>query len=316
MADREAFRAHHPHLCDPSQVRVPGLMVPKTEGGVQVKDWREVLGMVTPPPLPPKVQNFRPTPKAAAAGPTFRDFMGQGNEGAVFYLSYRLRPEAWGVYISGKGLEVITGEIERLTVRGFPEARAVEPEALGEFAFHLAFDFLLGHAKFHAAVDDVAADEELARQKPLYGPYLQGPYSRTLAQTTPAEVNLEEALANVVGLRIFLNPGGIIELGGPVEKGLNQDDAFRWNSYLMSGVLAAEFIFLLRILPPGYKDFLAFLGKRTEVTAYAHMGIQYNLNQEEFNRGLQRLADLLTGEPGSLEAQKFTRVVPTPLYIY
>ncbi len=281
-----------------------------------MQDWKDIMPRLTLPPLPPEAPSFKPTPRAGSSGLTLKDVMGSGNEGTGSYLSFRLRPEAWGVYLSKRGLEVLTGELQRLAVRGFPEARTAKLEALSEFAFHLAFDYVLGHAKFHAAVDDLAADEEVARGVPIYGPYLQGPYQRTLAHPTPADYNMEEAMANVVALRIFLNPGGLIELGHPVEKSLHEDDSFRWNSYLMSGVLTAEFIFLLRILPPGYKDFLGYLGKRTEVTAYAHMGIQYNLNQEEFNKGLAKLSGQIFGMAGPVDGQKLLRVVPTPLYLY
>lgn len=317
MEDRSTFRLQHPDLCDPKAVRPLGNLSSSVNVGALVKDWREAMERVSISAIPPEVRSFKPTVRAVSPPiPSLRDYLGLGNEGAGHYATFRLEPENWGLHLSREALGVLAGELQRLTLRGFPEARQADLGALQEFVFRLAYDYALGHANFHASIDEVAAEEELLHSRPIYGPYLRGPYTDSLNKTGGGKFNLEEALANVVALRIFLTPGGLVELGSGVEKSLNQDDGFRWNSYLFSGVLAAEFIFLLRILPPGYKDFLMFLGKRTEITAYAHMGIQYNINQEEFSKGLQRLADQLTGNPGSLDGQKFLRAVHTPVYVY
>jgi hypothetical protein len=317
MVDREGFRQAHPEFCDPAKIRVPGLDPPRVEGGKAVEDWRRVLAALEIPPLPPERPSFKPTAKGGSQGPTLRDVLGRGNDGAAHYLSFRLDPGRWGVHLSRSALEVMTGEIQRVVVRGFPEARAAPPDTLGELAFHLAYDYALGHAKFHAAVDDFAAEKELALGRELYGPYLQGPYLRSLGAAAP-NFNLEEALANVVALRIFLNPSALLELGHGVEKAINEDDAFRWNSYLMSTLVASEFIFLLRVLPPGYRDFLAFLGNRTEVTAYAHMSIQYNVDQQAFGKGLSRLAAQILAQPEAPEGegQALLRAIQVPQYLY
>lgn len=317
MVDHGGFRSSHPEFCNPGRLRGLG-PEPRSPpaGAIGVKGWEQILPLITLPPPPPETPSFKPAPRGGPAGPSLKDILGMGNEGLALYHSFRLDPGAWGVYLNRQGLEVLTGELQRIMIRGFPEARQASPERLGEMAFRLAYDYALGHAKFHAAVDDFAAEAEAGAGRELYGPYLQGPYVRTL-RSPPPNFNLEEALANVVALRTFLNPSAMIELGSSVEKSLPEDHAFRWNSYIMSGLVGAELIFLLRILPPGYRDFLPFLGKRTEVTAYAHMSIQYNLNQEEFNRGLRALASLVLGrEATEGEAQGLLRVVPTPQYLY
>ncbi len=318
MVDYAGFRIAHPQLCDQDRLRNLGLekSSPPAEA-FKVADWEQILSHITVPPQPPASPSFKPTPRATGPqGPSLRDILGGGNEGLASYNSFRLDPAAWGVYLRRRGLEVVTGELQRIMLRGFPEAREASAEKLAEMAFRLAYDYALGHAKFHAAVDDFAAEAEVSSGRELYGPYLQGPYAQSL-RAPPPQFNLEEALANVVALRTYLNPSAMIELGSGVEKSLHEDHAFRWNSYMMSGLVAAEFIFLLRILPPGYRDFLPYLGKRTEVTAYANMSIQYNLNQEEFKDGLGRLASQVLGrEATPEEAQGFLRVVPAPQYLY
>lgn len=318
MVDYGGFRSANPQFCDVGKVRNPAFELwSPPPGALKVTSWDGIFSLITVPQQPPPSPSFKPTPRGAGPqGPSLKDILGGGNEGLASYDSFRLDPGAWGVYLRRRGLEVVTGELQRIMLRGFPEAREGSPEKLAEMAFRLAYDYALGHAKFHAAVDDFAAEAEVSTGRGLYGPYLQGPYAQSL-RAPPPQFNLEEALANVVALRTYLNPSAMIELGSGVEKSLHEDHAFRWNSYMMSGLVAAEFIFLLRILPPGFKDFLPFLGKRTEVTAYANMSIQYNLNQEEFNGGLRRLASQVLGrEATAEEAQGLLRVVPAPQYLY
>ncbi len=126
--------------------------------------------------------------------------------------------------------------------------------------------------------------------------------------------NLEEALANVVSLRSFLNPNAAVELGSLVNDSLDEDGQYRWNAYLMSGNLTTELAYIMRAYPPGYRNFIDFLRRRGEVGPYAHMAIQYDLDTGAFNDALRRLANIILDK--EVEGAGKELVKPVPLITY
>ncbi|TMA06159.1 MAG: hypothetical protein E6J94_07825, partial [Methanobacteriota archaeon] len=86
MEDLSRFAASHPELCNPSVVRVPGLgSLPALEGARPFELSAENLAA------------FRvEAPKDPSTLPAM---LKVGAEAVAFYVSFRLAPEAWGVYI-------------------------------------------------------------------------------------------------------------------------------------------------------------------------------------------------------------------------
>ncbi|MDX1534862.1 MAG: hypothetical protein R3291_04510, partial [Thermoplasmata archaeon] len=103
---------------------------------------------------------------------------------------------------------------------------------------------------------------------------------------------------------------------GKVDSHFNDEEKFRWNGFLMSGMLTSELTYVMRPFPASHKNFTEFLRRRGEVGPYAHMAIQYDLNTEAFHAGLRRLAQLLLGGKKVDEAEK-ALLAPThpPVYL-
>ncbi len=285
MVDTRTFRGEHPEFC-PDSLPVPGLD-PQMEGSAsQVRDWEDACERVM------EVMAWEDAPVARKLMQT------HGAEAFGYYLSFRRDPAIWGMYLSGSALVGLAKEVHRVLNLGYSEmSESVPEEAQRKLAFGMAFDVGVNHLSFHAAVDAFTATKELEEEKPLYGPYMQGSYSESLANPDgDLGYNLEEALANVTALRSFLNPNAAVELGSSINDSLDEDGQYRWNAYLMSGNLTTELAYIMRAYPPGYRNFTDFLRRRGEVGPYAHMAIQYDLDTTAFNDALRRLASIILGE--------------------
>ncbi len=288
MVDFAAFRRENPQFCGEG-VRIPGIVPVDDRPGIMVTDWREAYE---------RTVKEDPWRKPPVARPRMQE---EGGEAFGYYLSFRLKPERWGVYLHGPPLVGLANEILRVLDLGFMDLReSVSEDLARELAFSMAFDIASNHLSFHAAVDAFTASRELAEERPYYALYQQGPYTESLANPEgDLGHNLEEALANVVALRSFLDPNATLELGSILSELLDEDGQYRWNAYLMSGNLTTELAYIMRVYPPGHRNFVEFLRRRGEVGPYAHMAIQYDLDTEAFNQALRRLSALiLGGEPG------------------
>ncbi|MFQ5907870.1 MAG: hypothetical protein ACE5JE_03450 [Thermoplasmata archaeon] len=283
MIDFRSFREEHPELCPEDRLRIPGLGTQRTTEKAEVGDWEEAYKGVTrddPWGDPPPVRKLMQASGAEAFG---------------YYLSFRLDPENWGIYMQGPPLVGLAREVVRVLDLGFPDLKERVPEEKArEVAFSMAYDIALNHLSLHASLDAFAARYEVEDGDAYYAPYQEGPYGDSLTDMTgPDGYNWEEVLANLVSLRSFLNASQTVEFGARVDSYFNDEEKYRWNGFLMSGMLTSELTYVMRPYPASHKNFTEFLRRRGEVGPYAHMAIQYDLNTEAFHAGLQRLAALL-----------------------
>lgn len=242
----------------------------------------------------------------------------QGAEAFGYYLSFRVDPDRWGLYLRGMPLIGLSKEILRVLNLGFFELGEKVPlDQYRELAFRMAFDIASNHLSLHASVDGFVAAQETEDDTEYYGSYLQGPYQRSLEDPEGTlGYNLEEALANVVALRSFLNPALAAEMGSILQSSFNEEEQFRWNAYMMSGNLTTELTYIMRVYPPGYKNFTEFFRRRGEVGPYAHMAVQYDLDTQAFNDALRRLATIiLKGKQVREVEDQILKPVRTKLYL-
>lgn len=306
MLDHASFRSSHPELSDREKIRVPGLTTCRGLTGEEVESWEEA---------------YRKLLEEVSWEDSFpaRSLMKEhGAEAFGSYLSFRLEPERWGLYLKRRPLMGLAQEILRVLGLGYMELKERVPiNQARELAFRMAFDIASNHLSFHASVDSFAASREVEDSVEYYGSYLQGPYMKSLRDSEgPLGYNLEEALANVVALRSFLNPNMTVEMGSLVQSCFNEEEQFRWNAYLMSGNLTTEVSYIMRVYPPGYRNFTEFFRRRGEVGPYAHMAVQYDLDSEAFNRALDRLANiLLKGKEFEHAHKEIPKPVPVKMYL-
>lgn len=294
MIDFGLFREDHPDLCPEDRIRVPGLGVPSHAKARSVSNWEEAYGEVNVgdswedlPPIRKRMEEF-------------------GAEAFGHYRSFRLDPDGWGLHLHGPSIMGFAKEVLRVLSLGFRELEERVPkEKAQEVAFGMAYDLVLNHLSLHASVDAFAAHHEVEDGTAYYAAYQDGPYAESLREMTgPDGYNWEEVLANVVSLRSFLNPSMTVEFGGRVDSYFADEEKYRWNGFLMSGMLTSELTYVMRPFPATHKNFTEFLRRRGEVGPYAHMAIQYDLNTEALHAGLRRLAKLLLAGKDVKEAEK------------
>lgn len=302
--DFGSFKRQYPQFSG-EEIVIPGLGTPESHRGTRVEDWEEAYELIL------QEDTWRKPPVARAL------MQERGGEAFGYYLSFRLEPETWGVYLRGPPLLGLAKEVLRVLNLGFIDLKdSVSLDRSRELAFSMAFDVASNHMSFHATVDAFAASMELERDKAYYGPYLKGPYTESLTEPEgDLGYSLEEALANVVSLRSFLNPSAAVELGSLISESLDEDGEYRWNAYLMSGNLTTELAYIMRAYPPGNRNFTKFLRRRGEVGPYAHMAIQYDLDTAAFNGALRRLAKVILGGQEVEDAEK-ELVKPIPAVTY
>ncbi|MFQ5918512.1 MAG: hypothetical protein ACE5I4_00535 [Thermoplasmata archaeon] len=306
MVDLGSFREEHPELCPEDRIRVPGLGEPAVVDARAVGDWEEALEAIGAEDL---WRDPAPVRKRMQAG---------GAEAFGHYRSFRLAPAGWGIYLQGRPLVGFAQEVLRVLRLGFLELEERVPdEKEQEVAFNMAYDIVFNHLSLHASTDAFAAQQEVEDGTAYYAPYQEGPYEASLKDMTgPDGYNWEEVLANVVSLSSFLNPTRTVEFGGRVDSYFNDEEKFRWNGFLMSGMLTSELTYVMRPFPASHKNFTEFLRRRGEVGPYAHMAIQYDLNTDAFHAGLRRLATVVLAgkEREGVEKALLTPVNP-PIYL-
>ncbi|MFQ6012133.1 MAG: hypothetical protein ACE5LS_00595 [Thermoplasmata archaeon] len=305
MIDFESFRSQHPELCPEDRLRIPGLGTRTDADVIEVGGWEEAykgLGEDDPWEDPPSVRKL------------MQEF---GAEAFGHYLSFRLSPDRWGIYLRGPPILGLAKEVLRVLSLGFTEfEEKVPPESAREVAFSMAYDVAVNHLSFHAAVDAFAARHEVEEGVAYYTPYQEGPYVASLKDLTgPDGYNWEEVLANVISLRSFLNPTLTVAFGVPADSHLTEEEKYRWNGFLMSGGLTSELTYVMRPFPASHKNFTEFLRRRGEVGPYAHMAIQYDLNTEAFHVGLRRIAALLLGRDVEGAEKDLLDPVDAPVYL-
>src|SRR5438132_7645293 len=196
MESLSDFAAAHPEFCDPRTVRVPGHgQLPPVAGARPFELTSENLS------------HYRV--EAAKDPGALPAMLKLGPEAVAFYVSFRLAPERWGVYIREGGLRALKEEYHRIIWRDLGKyADKNVDDVADKVETTLVLDYLLAHNRVHFIIDRWAAEQEATDGKARYAAYQAAWY---IAPPKPAMVpedvgNLEEALANMEAFRQYINP--------------------------------------------------------------------------------------------------------------
>src|SRR5437773_12110280 len=257
MEDPSKFAATHPAFCDPKTIRVPGFgQVPPLEGARRLEL------------KPDDLTTYRvEVAQDATALPAMLQL---GPEAVAFYVSFRLAPERWGVYIREGGLRALNEEYHRIIWRDLGKyADKNVDDVADKVETTLVLDYLLAHNRVHFVIDRWAAEQEAADGKARYAAYQAAWYS---APPKPAMVpedvgNLEEALANMEAFRQYINPSYAEGVAKLVEGRLDERNVDEWKAFCIGGRLAVAVGDVVSRPPPGGREFVRFLNRKTSVRA-------------------------------------------------
>lgn len=290
MEDLAAFAAAHPGFCDPKAVRVPGLgALPSLEGARPIKLTAERLAEYRAP--------VEKDPETLPA------MLKVGSEAVAFYASFRLAPDRWGIHIREARLRALQEEYHRILWRDLGKYADREVGELAErIEYTLVLDYLLDHNRFHFQVDRLAAEWEARTGTTRYAPYQEAWYApppKPVAQ--PEDIgNLEEALANLVAFRSYVNPAYGDAVSRVVEGRLDERNVQEWKAFFVGGRFAVEMANVFSRQPPGWKDFSKFLNRKTSVGSTNYVRIMYSYNPEALERGQKELARRVAQDPALL----------------
>ncbi len=287
MEDLNGFASRFPGFCDPASVRVPGLgACPSLEGARPFALTAENLGSF-----------HMDEPKDADA---LANMIKQGPEAVAFYVSFRLAPDRWGVYLRPRGIRALQEEYHRILWRDLGKYADRDVTDVAErVEYSLVLDYLLTHAKFHFLLDKTAAAMESSEGTPHYGPYQAKWYAapqKAVAQQPEDIGNLEEALANLEAFRTYLNPTYGEGVAAMVDGRLDPRNVDEWKAFFIGGRFAVEMANVFSRQPPGWKDFSRFLNRKTSVGSTNYVRIQYSYSPELLERGQKELARRLAGD--------------------
>src|SRR6266568_390207 len=110
--------------------------------------------------------------------------------------------------------------------------------------------------------------------------------------------NIEEALANLEAFRQYINPTYADGVSRLVEGRLDERNVNEWKAFFIGGRFAVEMANVLSRQPPGWKDFVKFLNRKTSVGATNYVRIQYSYNPEMLERGQEELSRRILGGAG------------------
>ncbi len=296
MEDPRDFASRFPAFCDPASVRVPGLgPLPSLEGARPFDMSAEGLG------------SFRvDAPKDPDALP---NMIKQGPEAVAFYVSFRLAPDRWGIYLRSRGVKALQEEYHRILWRDLGKYADRDVSDVAErVEYSLVLDYLLTHAKFHVLLDQTAAAWESAGGAPRYGPYQSKWYAapqKPVAQQPEDIGNLEEALANLEAFRTYVNPSYGEGVAAVVDGRLDPRNVDEWKAFFIGGRFAVEMANVFSRQPPGWKDFSRFLNRKTSVGSTNYVRIQYSYSPELLERGQKALARRVAGEAAAPHENPF-----------
>lgn len=294
MEDPVAFAASFPELCLPADVRVPGLgVLPDLRASARLELTADALA------------SFRvDVPKDPNALP---NMLRQGPEAVAFYASFRLAGDRWGIHIRAPALRAVKEEFHRIVWRDLGKyADRDISDIVDRIEYSLVLDYLLAHNRVHFVIDRVAAAWEAQDRRSRYAPYQASSYSAPSKPVMNVEDigNIEEALANLAAFRSYMNPAygdGVARL---VEGRLDPRNVEEWKAFFVGGRFAVEIANMLSRQPPGWKDFVKFLNRKTSVGSTNYVRIQYSYNPEALERGQRELSRRLAGEPVFSEATR------------
>ncbi|HII40788.1 MAG TPA: hypothetical protein HA326_06180 [Thermoplasmata archaeon] len=286
MEDLRAFASAFPRFCDRNAVRVPGRgALPSLEGARPFEMGAEHLAA------------FRVD--AAKDPDTLPAMLKQGPEAVAFYVSFRLEPDRWGIYLRERGIKALQEEYHRILWRDLGK---YADRDIGDVAerveYSLVLDYLLTHARFHFLVDRTAAAWEKEGGSALYAPYQETwyvPPAKPVAQRPEDIGNLEEALANLDAFRTYINPSYGEGVALMVDGKLDPRNVDEWKAFFIGGRFAVEMANVFSRQPPGWKDFSRFLNRKTSVGSTNYVRIQYSYSPDLLERGQKELARRIAG---------------------
>ena len=286
--DFSGFTASHPEFCDPKAVRVPGHEALPPLGGARP------FGLT-----PDNLDTYHVgVPKDANTLPAM---LKMGPEAVAFYVSFRLAPDRWGIYIREGALRALKEEYHRIIWRDLGKYADRNVDDVAEkVETTLVLDYLLAHNRIHFLVDRAAAAREAQEGVAKYAPYQAKWYnSPPKPVMNPEDVgNLEEALANLEAFRQYINPTYADGVAKLVEGRLDERNVNEWKAFFIGGRFAVEMANVFSRQPAGWKDFGKFLNRKTSVGATNYVRIQYSYNPELLNRGQLELSKRLWGGVG------------------
>ncbi len=287
MEELKGFASSHPGFCDLAQVRVPGYgTLPSLEGASPFELSAEHLS------------TFRI--EAPKDPETLPGMLKLGPEAVAFYVSFRLSPKSWGIYLRGRGVKALQEEYHRILWRDLGKYADRDVSDVAErVEYSLVLDYLLTHAKFHFLVDRTAAEWERAGGVSRYAPYQAkwyGPPQKPVAQQPEDVGNLEEALANLDAFRTYINPTYGEGVAAVVDGRLDPRNVDEWKAFFIGGRFAVEMANVFSRQPAGWKDFARFLNRKTSVGSTNYVRIQYSYSPELLERGQRELAKRLAGD--------------------
>jgi len=289
MEDLSEFAESHPDFCDPKAVRVPGHdHAPAIDGGRPFELSAESLS------------TYRV--EAAKDPSTLPNMLKMGPEAVAFYVSFRLDPARWGIYVREGALRALKEEYHRIIWRDLGKYADRNVDDVAEkVETTLVLDYLLAHNRIHFLVDRAAAEWEIQTGAAKYSPYQAKWYNAPPKPVlNPEDVgNIEEALANLEAFRQYINPTYADGVAKLVEGRLDERNVNEWKAFFIGGRFAVEMANVLSRQPPGWKDFGKFLNRKTSVGATNYVRIQYSYNPEMLERGQVELSRRLSG--GSAE---------------
>ena len=286
--DFSGFTASHPEFCDPKAVRVPGHEALPPLGGARPFEL-----------TPDNLDTYRVgVPKDANTLPAM---LKMGPEAVAFYVSFRLAPDRWGIYIREGALRALKEEYHRIIWRDLGKYADRNVDDVAEkVETTLVLDYLLAHNRIHFLVDRAAAAREAQEGVAKDAPY-QAKWYNSLPKPVmnPEDVgNLEEALANLEAFRQYINPTYADGVAKLVEGRLDERNVNEWKAFFIGGRFAVEMANVFSRQPAGWKDFGKFLNRKTSVGATNYVRIQYSYNPELLNRGQLELSKRLWGGVG------------------
>ena len=285
MEDLSAFASAHPEFCEPTSVRVPG------HGSLPAIDGARPFPLTAD-----QLESYRAeVPKDPATLPAMLKI---GPEAVAFYVSFRLAPDRWGIFVREGALRALKEEYHRIIWRdlGKYADRNVDDIA-DKVEMTLVLDYLLSHNRIHFLVDRAAADWEVRDRVARYTPYQAKWYApSTKPAMIPEDVgNLEEALANMEPFRQYINPSYAESVAKLVEGRLDERNVNEWKAFFIGGRFAVEMANVFSRQPAGWKDFVRFLNRKTSVGSTNYVRIQYSYNPEMLERGQKELSRRLAG---------------------
>ena len=288
MEELAGFAAAHPEFCDPKAVRVPGHgTMPSLEGARPFELSADALSAYR-----------AEVPKDPATLPAMLKL---GPEAVAFYVSFRLAPDRWGIYVREAALRALKEEYHRIIWRDLGKYADRNVDDVAEkVETTLVLDYLLAHNRIHFLVDKAAAESEIAAGAAKYAPYQAAWYNPPPKPImNPEDIgNIEEALANLEAFRQYINPTYADGVSRLVEGRLDERNVNEWKAFFIGGRFAVEMANVLSRQPPGWKDFGKFLNRKTSVGATNYVRIQYSYNPEMLERGQKELSRRIAGGAG------------------